>query len=291
MAVVPDRRITFLDRINALKANRHYVSEALENLRLKRTNENDQHSISSSKGPNSNVSQGKYSKQSPPHNEALNNDSSDTSRCVKRAPLSPMSTSSTDTSSEVGSNFNPSECDLNSTQTKVTNFFVFKMVPEENGTTCKNEPSVPNDVASNILTSYGIQDLDRLKNTLEEQISSSEQSLLDELEKREKYRIEDSRRTHNYDEFINTFLLMLADQKMLPDLISEAKRNPADAPNDNDNADDSRSPGAFLTEVANLFNDIKKRDRIRTARRNARSSRKKKKKSLNYRAANKQRSK
>lgn len=46
-----------------------------------------------------------------------------------------------------------------------------------------------------------------------------------ELEKRKKYRVDDSRRTHNYDEFITTFLLMLAEQGKLPELLERGMSN------------------------------------------------------------------
>lgn len=293
MAVVPDRRITFLNRIKALKENRNYVKEGIENLRLKKTDDNfaNQKSVARASAPVG--SQTRQNNQSSSLQESLSIDTSSSSIAnSKRAKLSPMSTSSTDTSSEVGSNFNPTECVVNSTEARVTNFFVFKMVPEENDVSkMRHESSIPKEVATNILNSHGHQDLRRLLDALEKEILTYEQHLLDELEKRKKYRVEDLRRTHNYDEFINTFILMLADQKMMPDLIAEAKRNPNDAINDNDNGDESPSPAAFLTEVATLFNEIKKRDKMRSARRNDRSSRKKKKKILNYRAGNKQRTK
>lgn len=57
---------------------------------------------------------------------------------------------------------------------------------------------------------------------LEEEIAACENNLKEELEKRRKYRIDDSRRTHNYEEFITTFILMLAEQGKLPDLLEKA---------------------------------------------------------------------
>lgn len=45
--------------------------------------------------------------------------------------------------------------------------------------------------------------------------------LREENEKRMKYKIDSSRRTHNYDAFISTFLAMLAEKRILPGLIQK----------------------------------------------------------------------
>lgn len=44
-------------------------------------------------------------------------------------------------------------------------------------------------------------------------------SLRDENEKRRKHKIDDCRRVHDYDEFITTFVSMLAEQSLLGDLL------------------------------------------------------------------------
>ncbi|GIY69596.1 ubiquitin carboxyl-terminal hydrolase BAP1 [Caerostris extrusa] len=51
-----------------------------------------------------------------------------------------------------------------------------------------------------------------LLKTVETEIELCELNLFDEIEKRKKYKIDDCRRTHNYDQFICTFLSMLAEQ-------------------------------------------------------------------------------
>lgn len=43
----------------------------------------------------------------------------------------------------------------------------------------------------------------------------------EENEKRNKYKIDDCRRTHNYDQFICTFLTMLAQRGILADLVQQ----------------------------------------------------------------------
>ncbi|KOC66078.1 Ubiquitin carboxyl-terminal hydrolase calypso [Habropoda laboriosa] len=56
---------------------------------------------------------------------------------------------------------------------------------------------------------FAPKDLLALLKNLEHEISICETSLKDENDKRNKYKIDDCRRTHNYDEFICTFLSML----------------------------------------------------------------------------------
>lgn len=68
---------------------------------------------------------------------------------------------------------------------------------------------------------FAPKDLLALLKNLEGEISLCEGNLRDENEKRKKYTIDDSRRTHNYDEFICTFLSMLAQQGKLADLVQQ----------------------------------------------------------------------
>ncbi|KAL8611305.1 hypothetical protein ACOMHN_013736 [Nucella lapillus] len=74
--------------------------------------------------------------------------------------------------------------------------------------------------------------LDLLKN-VENEIEICEANLKEELEKRKKYKIDDCRRTHNYDAFVTTFLTMLAEQGHLADLVNDnlmIQRKPGAAP-------------------------------------------------------------
>lgn len=68
---------------------------------------------------------------------------------------------------------------------------------------------------------FAPKDLLALLKNLEGEISLCEGNLRDENEKRKKYKVDDSRRTHNYDEFICTFLSMLAQQGKLADLVQQ----------------------------------------------------------------------
>ncbi|ERL87718.1 ubiquitin carboxyl-terminal hydrolase calypso isoform X1 [Dendroctonus ponderosae] len=68
---------------------------------------------------------------------------------------------------------------------------------------------------------FAPKDLLALLRNLENEICVCEMSLKDENDKQNKYKIDDCRRTHNYDEFICTFLSMLAEQGKLADLVEQ----------------------------------------------------------------------
>lgn len=63
-----------------------------------------------------------------------------------------------------------------------------------------------------------------LLTNLENEISVTQQHLDDENDKRHKYKVDDCRRTHNYDEFITTFLTMLAQEGALNELVQQHLR-------------------------------------------------------------------
>lgn len=67
------------------------------------------------------------------------------------------------------------------------------------------------------------QDLVQLLRNVESEMRKCEESLREEVEKMEKYRVDDIRRTHNYDEYITTYLLMLAEQGSLADLVEDKR--------------------------------------------------------------------
>ncbi|XP_024083085.1 ubiquitin carboxyl-terminal hydrolase calypso isoform X1 [Cimex lectularius] len=66
---------------------------------------------------------------------------------------------------------------------------------------------------------FSPKDLLALLKNLDSEVSSTEASLREENDKRRRYKIDDCRRTHNYDEFICTFLSMLAEQGKLTELV------------------------------------------------------------------------
>uniref|UniRef100_A0AAY4A1P6 ubiquitinyl hydrolase 1 n=1 Tax=Denticeps clupeoides TaxID=299321 RepID=A0AAY4A1P6_9TELE len=68
---------------------------------------------------------------------------------------------------------------------------------------------------------YSPKELLALLKFVEAEIANYEQCLREEVEKRKKYKIDDQRRTHNYDEFICTFISMLAQEGMLANLVEQ----------------------------------------------------------------------
>ncbi|KAH0809163.1 ubiquitin carboxyl-terminal hydrolase calypso [Tenebrio molitor] len=167
------------------------------------------------------------------------------------------STSGTDTSSEIGSAFNsptqtwnwgaqqqqpsPSSRDLK-------RFVVIRMTEHDEEQNCKktikkegaDQKNNGNGGVARVRTSDGDtvvaekkhpellephtfapQDLLALLRNLENEICMCEINLKDENDKQNKYKIDDCRRTHNYDEFICTFLSMLAEQGKLADLVEQ----------------------------------------------------------------------
>ncbi|KAJ8983247.1 hypothetical protein NQ317_008857 [Molorchus minor] len=89
--------------------------------------------------------------------------------------------------------------------------------------TSDGDPVVAEIKSQDLLESqaFAPKDLLALLRNLENEICSCEISLKDENDKQYKYKVDDCRRTHNYDEFICTFLSMLAEQGKLADLVEQ----------------------------------------------------------------------
>ncbi|XP_010898945.2 ubiquitin carboxyl-terminal hydrolase BAP1 isoform X2 [Esox lucius] len=68
---------------------------------------------------------------------------------------------------------------------------------------------------------YSPKELLALLKCVEADIANYEVFLKEEVEKRKKYKIDDQRRTHNYDDFICTFISMLAQEGMLASLVEQ----------------------------------------------------------------------
>ncbi|XP_054834025.1 ubiquitin carboxyl-terminal hydrolase BAP1 [Eublepharis macularius] len=68
---------------------------------------------------------------------------------------------------------------------------------------------------------YSPKELLALLKCVEAEIANYEAFLKEEIEKRKKFKIDDQRRTHNYDEFICTFISMLAQEGMLASLVEQ----------------------------------------------------------------------
>jgi len=85
--------------------------------------------------------------------------------------------------------------------------------------TSSPSPASANSTSNTPSKAFTAKDLVALLKNLEGDITLTENNLKEELEKRRKYRIDDSRRTHNYDQFITTFLAMLAERGKLAPLV------------------------------------------------------------------------
>uniref|UniRef100_A0A8C9T2S1 ubiquitinyl hydrolase 1 n=1 Tax=Scleropages formosus TaxID=113540 RepID=A0A8C9T2S1_SCLFO len=103
---------------------------------------------------------------------------------------------------------------------------------QEDGVLCTlgttGETGILADVSESSATSsklvgekYSPKELLALLKCVESDIANSEVSLKEEVEKRKRYKIDDQRRTHNYDEFICTFISMLAQEGMLASLVEQ----------------------------------------------------------------------
>ncbi|XP_025106985.1 ubiquitin carboxyl-terminal hydrolase BAP1-like isoform X1 [Pomacea canaliculata] len=138
------------------------------------------------------------------------------------AALSGPSSESTDTASEVGSGFSsPGSITAGSCQSSPH----LTAEAEENGSGMKEEGERKRKRRSNHGAFTPKDLLDLLKN-VENEIELCEATLKEEYEKRKKYKIDDCRRTHNYDSFVTTFLKMLAEQGHLAELVEHNLMGP-----------------------------------------------------------------
>ncbi|CAH1164022.1 unnamed protein product [Phaedon cochleariae] len=170
------------------------------------------------------------------------------------------STSGTDTPSDIGSAFNsPTQawnwtnaavCQNSPTSRDLKRFVVLRMAEQEDRDrekerekneakpdpterkttgvharvhTSDGDPVIAEKKNQELLEphTFAPKDLLALLRNLENEICMCELSLKDENDKQNKYKVDDSRRTHNYDEFICTFLSMLAEQGKLADLVEQ----------------------------------------------------------------------
>ncbi|XP_054925080.1 ubiquitin carboxyl-terminal hydrolase calypso [Dermacentor andersoni] len=180
MAVVPDRRQAYEQKLRTLRTNRGIVLEALQQM-VREQPALDGHNYAKS-----------------PLMEA-------------HSPAPSSGSSSTDTASEVGSAFNspvrgsppgasPPPQPVTSPSGEIDRLVVVRLGEEH--------PFAPHDLLA-------------LLKTVEAEINACESALKDEVDKRRKYVVDDCRRTHNYDQFICTFLSMLAEQGKLADLVEQ----------------------------------------------------------------------
>uniref|UniRef100_A0A1B0A3Q6 Ubiquitin carboxyl-terminal hydrolase n=1 Tax=Glossina pallidipes TaxID=7398 RepID=A0A1B0A3Q6_GLOPL len=95
--------------------------------------------------------------------------------------------------------------------------------PSENGTELnwEQQRSVSPSPLLEAPNAFTVRDLQSLLKNLDSEIAINEQHLNDENDLRYMFKVDDCRRTHNYDEFICTFLSMLAHQGVLGELVSQ----------------------------------------------------------------------
>ncbi|XP_026761984.2 ubiquitin carboxyl-terminal hydrolase calypso [Galleria mellonella] len=82
---------------------------------------------------------------------------------------------------------------------------------------CESTPDQPYKLKKLLLTHT---ELNALMSSIVSEVQSCQQALNDENDKRDMYKVDDCRRTHNYDEFICTFLSMLAERGALAELVT-----------------------------------------------------------------------
>lgn len=250
MAVVPDRRIGITHKLKMLRTNRQIVVDALQQLvKMKAQNVNE----------NPNQEDTKDSLKIPRDKVILCPLDYSTPLTIQTSPA-PSSSESTDTSSEIGSAFNSPTANTwaawqnqqSPTSKDFKKFVVIRVQDSETQDAINSQEDSINANGKRISTnnegkkicrvkvstsdgdpitvdrkdliephSFAPQDLCALLRNLEEEIKLSEAILRDENDKRSRYKIDDCRRTHNYDEFICTFLSMLAEQGKLADLVQQ----------------------------------------------------------------------
>lgn len=184
MAVVPDRRIAITHKLKMLKTNKEIVTAALN--KIIRDKEGAAKAENRQKIENAVIKI---------EDESQMSQSSD-----------PMSSSSI--SSNAPLHMSPKENTSSTAEMKQNNFD--DDAPQQNSDPSLLESSV-----------FAPKDLLALLNNLESEIKITEQHLSDENDKRNMFKIDDCRRTHNYDEFICTFLSLLAHDGALGELVSQ----------------------------------------------------------------------
>ncbi|KFW05499.1 Ubiquitin carboxyl-terminal hydrolase BAP1, partial [Fulmarus glacialis] len=147
-------------------------------------------------------------------------------------PSPTPSNESTDTASEIGSAFNsPLRSPTRPGLLHLTEDGVFCPLAVADGgksSPASIKPGEEAPVAIKLDEKEGSEASDSKEKELlallkcvEAEIANYEACLKEEVEKRKKFKIDDQRRTHNYDEFICTFISMLAQEGMLASLVEQ----------------------------------------------------------------------
>lgn len=219
MAVVPDRRIALTHKLKMLKTNKAIVTAALEKLLMAQTK-----------------SAGLISKQEPIHPE-----SDDKLNVSIKIESDRPSINATDREKDVKKDIKSEPDSLKDPPIAVepdkkkddsSDISILRRLSMQNQTettstessdlkTSSTEEKAAAPKPSLEANAFTIKDLSNLLKNLESEIALNEQHLNDENDKRYMFKVDDCRRTHNYDDFICTFLSMLAQQGVLGELVSQ----------------------------------------------------------------------
>jgi len=290
MAVVPDRRKENLKRLKLLKSKRSILLEILDNLtqptRLPEPYETHSYSkyssiLSKNKPLEVNVS--KLIVKDVNFNDQLNNKTtSNNSQNNSNNNKDTMDyDDSTDTCSECESQFGENDsCDEDE---KIESLYAFKFVPLRNQNQNNNENTKKNNENKMLVDNkdvdnlkvftkselidfyqdYGFKDLMNILSKIEQEISQCDRNITEEIEKRTKFYVDDSRRTHNYNDFITTYLLMITEQKKLADFVDSKDNNNKLSvtnltvnSNDDDESISEDAPIKFFKEILTKYEDI-----------------------------------
>lgn len=144
---------------------------------------------------------------------------------IPNPPYSPLS-SATLSASETGSlNGDHEDCFTFNEKEKIDRYFIVKFDSKQQDAIEKKAASLTesssatksNQVVKQKMAAQ--EDLKCLSKQLQRDIAKDESLLKEEVDKRWKYKIDNSRKTHNYEPFIMTFLSLLAKQGNLANLI------------------------------------------------------------------------
>ncbi|CAK1580277.1 unnamed protein product [Parnassius mnemosyne] len=235
MAVVPDRRIALTQKLQALEMNQKRVKEAISKI-----GKHLRHLLSKNREFNEDTM------------SQMNNENSilDTIQITEEAILNAIESSQTQTydidytdpiTIEIGASDRPQQDNSLALVDPVEQGDTVKFVtlnrdcqilddiyPTSTSALvksnempvlvyCEAAPEQPFKLKKLLLTH---PELNMLMTNIVNEVQSCQQALNDENDKRDMYKVDDCRRTHNYDEFICTFLSMLAERGALAELVA-----------------------------------------------------------------------
>lgn len=246
MAVVPDKRISLGSQLRKLKSHLERTQTTIKQIKRQVMACDHGHGSFNYQQPFSPISNGTLTASeagsicnSPKHNVHHETDQHnchpDIYTEIPRPPYSPLS-NDTLSASETGSvcnspnrNSHLDDSFIYDEPDKVEKLFIIKFGSQE-ALINTNELTAPPTTASKLTPSttslkdysyMALNDLKLLSSQIKRDIEKLESSLKEEHDKRRKYKLDNSRRTHNYEPFIMTFLSLLAKHGNLADLIEK----------------------------------------------------------------------